>query len=183
LWTTATFKKRLGGVHYTRSSLAAGSVVVQHETDTNRPLCLGVLTLSLLSDLAGCGGDNAAVVSPQRSSAVSTNSLHNTHLESSQAAYYYRTLRDTAIPIRLSVPWRSCLGYRRAGCLQLSHRRPPKMCGLRTRPRTKVDPPRFLSSSLTYTVSGRALNSTQTKNQMSSSNCRRRGHIVSPPPG
>jgi len=46
--------------------------------------------------------------------------------------------------VRLSVPWRSCLGYRHAGCLQLSHRRPPEMCGLRTRPRTDVDPPRFL---------------------------------------
>jgi len=41
--------------------------------------------------------------------------------------------------VRLSVPRRSCLG-----CLQLSHRRPPEMCGLRTRPRTDVDPPRFL---------------------------------------
>jgi len=29
----------------------------------------------------------------------------------------------------LSVPWRSCLGYRHAGCLQLSHRRPPEICG------------------------------------------------------
>jgi len=46
--------------------------------------------------------------------------------------------------VRLSVPWRICLGYRHAGCLQLSHRRPPQMCGLRTRPRTDVDPPRFL---------------------------------------
>ena len=44
----------------------------------------------------------------------------------------------------LSVTWRSCLGYRHAGCLQLSHRRPPEMGGLRTRPRTDVDPPRFL---------------------------------------
>ena len=32
--------------------------------------------------------------------------------------------------VRLSVAWRSCLGYRQAGCLQLSHRRPPEMCGL-----------------------------------------------------
>jgi len=48
---------------------------------------------------------------------------------------------------RLSVPWRSCLGYRHAGCLQLSQRRPPEMCGLRTRPRTDVDPPRFLPPS------------------------------------
>ena len=45
--------------------------------------------------------------------------------------------------IRPSVPRRSCLGYRHAGCLQLSHRRPPEICGLRTRPRTDVDPPRF----------------------------------------
>ena len=62
--------------------------------------------------------------------------------------------------VRLSVPWRSCLGYRHAGCLQLSHRRPPEMCGLRTRPRTDVDPPRFLPPS----------------------NCHRRGNIVSPSP-
>ena len=36
---------------------------------------------------------------------------------------------------------------RHAGCLQLSRRRPPEMCGLRTRPRTDVDPPRFLPPS------------------------------------
>ena len=30
------------------------------------------------------------------------------------------------------------------GCLQLNHRRPPEMCGLRTRPQTDVDPQRFL---------------------------------------
>ena len=42
--------------------------------------------------------------------------------------------------VRLSVPWRSRLGYRHAGCLQQSHRWPPEMCGLRTRPRTDVDP-------------------------------------------
>jgi len=45
--------------------------------------------------------------------------------------------------IRPSVPWRSCLGYRHAGCLQLSHRLPPETCGLRTRPRTDVDKPRL----------------------------------------
>jgi len=44
---------------------------------------------------------------------------------------------------RLSVPWRSCLRYRHAGCLQLSHQR----CRLWTRPRTDVDPPRFLPLS------------------------------------
>jgi len=50
---------------------------------------------------------------------------------------------NTAIrpSVCLYVPWRSC--PRHAGCLQLSHRRRlPKMCGLRTRPRTDVDPPR-----------------------------------------
>ena len=46
----------------------------------------------------------------------------------------------------LSVPWCSYLSYRHAGCLQLSHRRPPEMCGLRTRPRTDVDPPRFFAT-------------------------------------
>ena len=47
--------------------------------------------------------------------------------------------------VPLSVPWCSCLGYRHAGCLQLSHRRPPEMCGLRTRPQTDADPPRPLN--------------------------------------
>jgi len=56
----------------------------------------------------------------------------------------YRGHFGIARSVRLSVPWRSCLGYKHAGCLQLSHRRPPEMCGLRTRPRTDVDPPRFL---------------------------------------
>jgi len=36
-------------------------------------------------------------------------------------------MSDTAVC--LSVPWCSCLGYRHAGCLQLSHCRPPEMCG------------------------------------------------------
>ena len=38
----------------------------------------------------------------------------------------------------------SCLGYRHTGCLQLSHRRPREMCGLRTCPWTDIDLPRFL---------------------------------------
>jgi len=46
--------------------------------------------------------------------------------------------------IRLSVCPMAQLGYRHAGCLQLSHRRPPEMCGLRIGPQTDVDPPRFL---------------------------------------
>ena len=61
------------------------------------------------------------------------------------------SLIDTAIrpSVRLSVcpsvgystlaSWRSCPGYRQAGCLQAG--RPPEMCELRTRPRTDVDPP------------------------------------------
>jgi len=49
--------------------------------------------------------------------------------------------------VRLSVPWGSYLGYRHTGCLQLSHHRPPEMCGLPTRPLTDVDPPRFLPPS------------------------------------
>jgi len=49
--------------------------------------------------------------------------------------------------VRLSVPWRGCLGYRHADCLQLSNRQPPEMCGLRTRPRTDADPLRFLPPS------------------------------------
>jgi len=60
-------------------------------------------------------------------------------------------LSDTAI--RPSVPWRSCLGYRHSGCLQLSHRRPPEICRLRTRPRTDVDLPRFLPPSNCHIVS------------------------------
>jgi len=62
--------------------------------------------------------------------------------------------------VRLSVSWRSCLGYRHVGCLQLSHRRPPEMRRLRTHPRTDVDPPRFLDRTA---IGGR--------------------HIVSLPPG
>ena len=50
----------------------------------------------------------------------------------------------------------AALGYRHAGYLQLSHRRPPQMCGLRTRPRTDVNPP-----------------------SISGSNCHRRGRISS----
>jgi len=58
------------------------------------------------------------------------------------------SLSDTAIrpSVCLSVclyPRRSCLGCRHAGCLQLSHRRPPAMCVPRTRPQTDVDPPRL----------------------------------------
>ena len=48
----------------------------------------------------------------------------------------------------MSFPWRSCLGYRHAGCLQLSDRRPREMCGLRTRPLTDIDPPRFLDRTV-----------------------------------
>jgi len=51
-------------------------------------------------------------------------------------------ISDTAIrpSVRVSVPGRN--GPRRAAALGYSHRRPPEMCGLRTRPRKDVDPPR-----------------------------------------
>ena len=62
--------------------------------------------------------------------------------------------------IHLSVPWRSCLGYRHAGCLQLSYRRQPEMCGLQTRPWTDVDPPRFLDwTAISRGISSRRSNS------------------------
>ena len=56
---------------------------------------------------------------------------------------HFGIARSVCMSVRLSYG-RSCLGYRHAGCLQLSHRRPPEMCGLRTRSRTEADPPRFL---------------------------------------
>jgi len=56
----------------------------------------------------------------------------------------------------LSISRRSCLAYRHAGCLQLSHRRPPDMCQMRTRPRTDVDPPRFLDRTA---IGGRGISS------------------------
>jgi len=60
-------------------------------------------------------------------------------------AFWNSATRPSFSPfVCLSVPSRSCLGYRHAGCLQLSHRRPLEMCGLWTRPRTDVNPPRFL---------------------------------------
>ena len=62
--------------------------------------------------------------------------------------------------VRLSVPSRSCLGCRHAGCLQLSHRRPLQMCGLRTRPRTVVDPPRFLPPSNCHQLAAYCLGDT-----------------------
>ena len=73
----------------------------------------------------------------------------------------------TARSFRLSFPWRSC--HRHAGCLQLSHRRPPEKCGLRTRPRTDVDPPRFSDSGWPDCQ----------RNDMPPSNCHRRGGISS----
>jgi len=51
-------------------------------------------------------------------------------------------LSDTAIgPSVCLSHGAAALGYRHAGCLQLSHRRPPEICGRRTRLRTDVDPP------------------------------------------
>ena len=53
---------------------------------------------------------------------------------------------SVCLPVGLS-HGAAALGYRHAGCLQLSHRRPPEMYGLRTRPRTDTDPPRVEQSS------------------------------------
>ena len=54
-----------------------------------------------------------------------------------------RVLSNTAICLSVFLSHgAAALGYRHVGCLQLSHRRPSEMCGLRTRPPTDVDPPR-----------------------------------------
>jgi len=45
------------------------------------------------------------------------------------------------------------LRFHRIMVMSLSYRRPPEMCGLRTRPRTDVDPPRFLDRTA---IGGRA---------------------------
>ena len=76
------------------------------------------------------------------------------------------------LPVRLSVPWRSCLGYMHAGCL---HQPPPatRGCGLLTRPRMDVDPPQFC----------RYWWPDWRQNDMPPWNCHRRGHVVSLPPG
>ena len=95
-----------------------------------------------------------------------------------RGAFWNSAIRPSVRPsVRLSVPWRSCLGYRHAGCLRLSHRRPSEMCGLRTRPRTDVDPPRFWDpwTDADGLIGGETI-------------CHRRtaigrGHIVWPPPG
>ena len=81
-------------------------------------------------------------------------------------SYVNKQIHLTLLSIDIEIPQtsfdRHILGYRQAGWLQLSHSLLPEMCGLRTRPRTDVDPPRLLPPS----------------------NCHRRGgHIVSPLPG
>ena len=57
---------------------------------------------------------------------------------------HFEIAPSVRLSVCLSVPRRSYLGYTHGGCLQLSHCRPSEMCGLRTRPRTDVDLPRFL---------------------------------------
>ena len=67
------------------------------------------------------------------------------------------------------VPWRSCLGYRHACCLQLSHRWPPEMCGLWTRIFGSMDWRRWPDWR---------------RSDMPPSNChRRRAYRLSPSPG
>jgi len=61
-------------------------------------------------------------------------------------AFWNSAIRPSVCPsVCLSHGAAVCLGYRHAGCLQLSHRQLPEMCGLRTRPRTDVDPLQFLN--------------------------------------
>jgi len=75
-----------------------------------------------------------------------------------RSVYYY------APRPRLSVPWRSCLGYRLATA---GHQRCVD-CGP-VRERTLICRDFWMHD--------------WRRNDMSPSNCRRRGHIVSPPPG
>jgi len=101
-----------------------------------------------------CGRPTQAGTSAQSSSSTTALTTRTATTERGSTSpstvsidYYVPALGwhfGIARSVRLSVPWRSCLGYRHAGCMQLSQRRPTKMCGLRTRPRTNVDPPRFL---------------------------------------
>jgi len=60
-----------------------------------------------------------------------------------RGAFWNSAIRPSICPI-VQLP---CLGYRHAGCLQLSHRQPPEMCGLWTRLWTDVDPPQFLDQT------------------------------------
>ena len=66
-------------------------------------------------------------------------------------AFWNNAIRPSVCPMA-QLP----ISYRHAGCLQLSHRRPPEMCGLRTRQRTDVDPPRFLDRTAISGISSRS---------------------------
>jgi len=78
--------------------------------------------------------------------------------------------------VRLSVPCHSCLGYRHAGCLQLSHHWPPEICGLRA-PSTDGRRPAAIFGSMDW----------RRWPYLYETICDRRtvisvGHVVSPPP-
>jgi len=60
---------------------------------------------------------------------------------------HFGIARPVHLSVHPSVPWRKFLGYRHAVCLQLSHRWPPEMCGLRTCPLMDVDLQRFLDQT------------------------------------
>ena len=102
-------------------------------------------------------------VGPQRIRWQQKTQTHQTSLtlpkRPQSMGYYVPRPRGTqadcfgiARSIRLSVPWRSFLGYRHAVCLQLSHRRPPEFSS------------RAVNKPLLMTVEARTRTRTRTRN-------------------
>jgi len=73
-------------------------------------------------------------MSPSLPSIICMMSFNDFHQFLGSCSYYVgchrRALCNTVIrpSVHLSVQWHSCLGYRHAGCQQLSHCRPPDTC-------------------------------------------------------
>ena len=73
-------------------------------------------------------------MSPSLPSIICMMSFNDFHQFLGSCSYYVRCHRralcNTVISpsVHLSVQWHSCLGYRHAGCQQLSHCRPPDTC-------------------------------------------------------
>ena len=65
-----------------------------------------------------CAVVTVASLQPEPTSLIRLISHLSQHYYASALGGHFATARS----VRLSVPWRSCLGYRHAGCLQLSHR-------------------------------------------------------------